>query len=85
MLKTKTCNVPAEIVHSPRVCGGDARIAGTRITVRTIESLRRQGATVDRILAMYPRLQDGQVRAAFLYADENTDEIDASIRNNEDA
>lgn len=39
------------------VCGGDARIAGTRIAVPTLEQYRRLSMTEAQVLAAYPGLR----------------------------
>lgn len=71
------------IVRTPRVCGGEARIDGTRITVRSIELLRRQGKWVNDIRDVYPWLSVDQVEAALTYADHHSREIDDAILANE--
>ena len=38
------------IEFDPRICGGSARVAATRIPVWSLESWRRLGATDDEIL-----------------------------------
>ncbi len=73
------------VVHTPRTCGGRARLSGTRITVWVLESLRRQGASVSDILRKFPALKSGQVRSAWKYADEHADEIEEDIRDHEAA
>lgn len=75
----------ASIVATPGVCGGDARIADTRIPVWVIDSLRRQGAAENDILEAYPWLTVEQIRAAWDYADRHHDEIESAIQENEDA
>lgn len=76
---------PAAIISSPRVCGGAARIAGTRIPVWMVELARREGVAEDKILEMYPWLREEQLRQAWAYADSHVSEIDAAIRENQDA
>ena len=71
------------IVKTPGVCGGDARIAGTRIPVWIVEKARRGGAGVREILEDYPSLSDESVLAAFSYASLNLDEIERNIRDQE--
>lgn len=72
------------VVHTPRVCGGRARIAGTRITVWVLERKRRGGDSVADILRAFPSLNEAQVYAGWAYADEHRAEIDADIQDNED-
>jgi len=66
------------------VCGGEPCIAGTRITVRTIAKLNRQGETA-RQLADTFNLVPWKVEAALNYAMRNREEIDELIQENERA
>ena len=45
------------IESTPGVCGGDPRIAGTRIPVWTLEHYRRLGLTEAQILGAFPALR----------------------------
>jgi uncharacterized protein (DUF433 family) len=69
----------ATIVQTPGVCGGRARIDGTRIAVWVLESLRRQGADTREIADLYPRLAAGQIDAAFAWAAAHPAEITADL------
>ena len=74
------------IESTPGVCGGDARIAGTRIPVWTLEEWRRLGQTESEILANYPGLCAADLVTAWAYVEEHLEEIDETIRlNGEDA
>ena len=57
----------AGIESTPGVCGGDPRIAGTRIPVWTLEQYRRLGMTEAQILASYPGLRAADLVNAWAY------------------
>lgn len=67
------------IVRTPGVCGGRARIDGTRIAVWVLESLRRQGADTREIAELYPRLSAEQIDAALTWAGAHSAEIAADL------
>jgi uncharacterized protein (DUF433 family) len=50
-----------------------------------VELARREGVAEDKILEMYPWLREEQLRQAWAYADSHVSEIDAAIRENQDA
>ena len=65
--------------------GGSARIARTRIPVRTLESYRRQGLTDAGILDAFPSLRAVDLAAAWAYVDAHPDEIRRDIQENDEA
>ena len=71
------------IEFDPRVCGGSARIAGTRIPVWSLESWRRLGADDGEILRNYPTLQPSDLLNAWRYVERHPQEIDREIQENE--
>src|SRR5689334_19814554 len=73
---------PARIVKTRGVCGGNARIRGTRIPVWGIESARRNGCDDFEILSMFPDLSTNDLRAACEYAASHAAEIDRQISEN---
>lgn len=73
------------IEHTPGVCGGDARIHGTRIPVWLLVGYRKDGVSDARILEMYPSLSLGDLSAAWWYYAEHHDEVEQSIREQEAA
>lgn len=73
------------IENTPGVCGGDACIARTRIPVWLLEELRRQGASEAEILHSYPTLRAQDLVNAWAYVRNHQDEIERSIRENEEA
>jgi uncharacterized protein (DUF433 family) len=69
----------AQIVKTPGVRAGKARIDGTRICVVDIVALHRAGAGPAQILEDYPRLTPAQVEAALAYYNGHQREIEASF------
>lgn len=53
-----------EVERRRGVLGGQPVIAGTRIAVRSIQNLARDGASPNEIIALYPDLTQDDVRAA---------------------
>lgn len=72
-------NISSLIVSTPRVLGGRPRIDGTRIAVRTIALLYKQGLSPEEIADQYSQLSQAQVRAALAYYDANQSEIEGDI------
>jgi uncharacterized protein (DUF433 family) len=72
------------ITKTPNVCGGDACIRGTRITVWGLINQRRLGASDAEILRAVQGLTPADLEAATEYAAEYTEEIDRAIRENEE-
>ena len=71
------------IIATEGVCGGEPRIAGTRIPVWVIAALRVQGLDSSAILKAYPTLHAADVENAFRYADSHREEIEQAIAANE--
>lgn len=71
------------ITKTPGVCGGDACIRGTRISVWGLVNQRRLGAADADILRAVQGLTPADLEAAWEYAVANTEEIDQAIRENE--
>lgn len=68
------------IVCTPGICGGSARIRGTRIPVWSIAQCLIRGLSDAVIIEMYPVLELADIQAAKLYATEHSDEIAEQIR-----
>ena len=62
------------ITKTPDVCGGDARVAGTRIPVWCLVAVLKRA---------YPRLSIADMHSAFVYAFEHREEIEEAIDANE--
>ena len=71
------------IERTPDVCGGDARIAGRRITVWQLVEGRRLGMTDADLLEAYPGLEAADLEAAWEYARRNSLEVERSIWENQ--
>jgi uncharacterized protein (DUF433 family) len=67
------------------IVGGDACIAGTRIPVWALENYRRLGLSEAQILENYPALHAADLVNAWIYVEENQEEIDQAIQANETA
>lgn len=52
------------IVRTPGTCGGEARLAGHRITMELLEDLVRQGLSDKQIHELYPHLDFGNLEQA---------------------
>lgn len=66
------------------ICGGEPCVAGTRITVRTLDKLYRQGEPFEKLAKDF-HLEPWQVEVAVEYANRHREEIDELIRQNERA
>jgi uncharacterized protein (DUF433 family) len=72
--------LPGEgIEKTPGVVGGSARIAGTRIPVRTLESCRRSGWDEPKMLEAFPSLTPADLTHAWAYVAANGEEIEAEM------
>jgi uncharacterized protein (DUF433 family) len=70
------------IVRTPGVCGGRPRIGDSRISVRTIAELYRQGEPVNEIREIYPHLAPLAIDDAIGYYLDHQAEIEAEIADN---
>lgn len=73
------------VEKTPGVLGGDARVAGTRIAVWTLEGYRRLGWNDAKILANYPSLQAADLARAWAYVAAHEEEIAEAMREHEAA
>ena len=71
------------IVATDNVCGGEARIAGTRIPVWVVAALSAQGLEAAAILKAYPAIDASQLQNALSYAAAHRKEIERAIAENE--
>jgi uncharacterized protein (DUF433 family) len=83
LLRQSTAPSEPGIVATEDVCGGEARIAGTRIPVWVIAALNAQGLETPAILKAYPALGAGEVENALKYANSHREEIERAIAENE--
>ena len=56
------------IVRDPLICGGQALVKGTRVTVRTVLASLAEGMTVAEILNDFPALDEEAVLAIIAFA-----------------
>ena len=73
---------PASIVKTPGVCGGAARVDGTRIAVWQLVEERDLGASEARLLNSYRTLTARDLVAAWDYAEAHPEEIVSEIHRN---
>lgn len=71
------------IERTPGVCGGAARVAGTRIPVWALVQYRNLGASEADLLRMYPTLQAQDLINAWAYFRNHKEEIEKQITENE--
>ena len=72
------------IEKTPGVCGGDARIASTRIPVWLLIRQWQLGITEERQLSGYPSLRKEDLNNAWNYYRANKEEIEQQILENEE-
>jgi type III restriction enzyme len=73
------------IQKTPGVCGGDACIRNTRITVWGLVQRRQQGLSDAEVLRRVPGLTPADLEAAWDYYERSHEEIEQAIRDNEEA
>jgi uncharacterized protein (DUF433 family) len=74
-----------QIKRLPDVCGGDACLEGTRISIWLLYSLRCQGSNDAELLSFYPQLNASDLVNVWAYAETHLDEIQQAIQENEAA
>ena len=65
------------IVRDRRICGGQAVIKGTRVTLRTLLASLADGDSVEEILKDFPSLTSEDVWAAIAFAAASAEEVAA--------
>lgn len=73
------------VQKTPNVCGGDACIRKTRITVHGLVHYRQLGFSDERLLEVIQGLTQDDLAAAWNYYYQHSTEIDEAIRLNEEA
>ena len=71
------------IEKTPGVCGGVARVAGTRIPVWSLVQAREMGYSTERLLFEYPTLRNSDLQNVWDYYEAHLEEIKDQIRENE--
>ncbi len=61
-------NYQSHISRDPQICGGEAVIRGTRVTLRTVLASLAEGAGEEEIIRSFPALTRDDVRAAIAFA-----------------
>ena len=68
---------------TPGVCGGDPRVARTRIPVWVLVRARQLGGSDEEILQDYPALSHDDLANAWRYYEQHRADIDQQIASNE--
>jgi uncharacterized protein (DUF433 family) len=74
MRRKRLVGYRGRIVRSPRICGGQAVLKGTRVPVRTVLASLAEGASVEEILDDFPTLREADVRAVIAFAAASAEE-----------
>jgi uncharacterized protein (DUF433 family) len=80
-----TTTAKSWVQKTANVCGGDACIRNTRITVHGLVHYRQLGFSDQQLLEMIQGLTPDDVAAAWQYYAKNQAEIEDAIRLNEEA
>ncbi len=84
-MATDTTRTKSWVQKTPNVCGGDACIRNTRITVHGLVHYRQLGLTDGRLLEVIQGLTQDDIAAAWEYYASHSEEIEEAIRLNEEA
>ena len=68
------------ITRDPEVMGGKPCLRGLRVTVGTIVGLVAAGRSTADILALYPYLEEDDIREALAYAAWRVEEVEVLLR-----
>jgi uncharacterized protein (DUF433 family) len=84
-MATHTTTKKSWVQKTPNVCGGDACIRNTRVTVHGLVHYRQLGLSDERILEAIQGLTRDDLAAAWDYYARHAAEIETAIRLNEEA
>jgi uncharacterized protein (DUF433 family) len=84
-MATALALVYSHITKTPGVCGGQPCIDGTRVRVKNVAGLQKEGFTPEQMLTQYPSLNLAQVHAALAYYYDHREEIEAAMAEDEKA
>jgi uncharacterized protein (DUF433 family) len=84
-MATHTSKKQSWVQKTPNVCGGDACIRNTRITVHGLVHYRQLGLSDQRLLEVIEELTQEELAAAWDYYAGHRAEVDEAIRLNEEA
>jgi uncharacterized protein (DUF433 family) len=73
-------SIGSMIELTPGICGGRARLAGTRVPVHRIARYHQLGYSPEEMLGLLKSLSPAQIYAALAYAMANPDEIQDALR-----
>ncbi|MEG3843971.1 DUF433 domain-containing protein [Microcoleus sp. herbarium14] len=76
---TTAVDIGTLIVRTPGTCGGRPRIAGTRMSIRSIAIDYKAGMTPEKLAEEFPHLTLAQIYAGLAYYYANKDEVEAEI------
>ena len=76
---TTAVDIGTLIIRTPGTCGGRPRIAGTRMSIRSIAIDYKAGMTPEIIAEEFPHLTLAQIYAGLAYYHANKDELEAEI------
>lgn len=81
-MSTELATEHPHVVRKSGTCGGSPIIKGTRITVRHIAVLWKQGETVEEIVQSFPHLRPSWVHDAISYYLDHPEEVEQEIEAN---
>jgi len=84
-MATDTTKTQSWVQKTPNVCGGDACIRNTRITVHGLVHYQQLGFSDQRLLEVIQGLTQEDLAAAWDYYAHHREEIEEAIRLNEEA
>ncbi len=84
MAAPKTMPYP-HIVRNPGTHAGEPTVAGSRIAVRVIVETARYARSKDELYGAHPTITPAAIEEALAYYETHREEIDAYIKENEDA
>lgn len=68
------------ITIEPQVMGGKPCIRGMRVTVGTLTGLVASGVSFQKIMELYPYIEEEDIKAALSYATWRAEEYDVSLQ-----
>ena len=67
------------VVQTPGIRSGHPIVEGTRIGVHDVVAMIKTGATVDEVVASFPRLTRAQVYECLAYYEDHKDQLDSLV------